>query len=292
MKMLGGRKRDSRVAEGERVLEPILVDYFTRDGSTLMMRLLATSPQIAVGGPYPYEHKYFAYLYRWARLLGRRQWPRDFWSGAHLASLAQEDYLPFLGPPPWLPRDLLEPGRGGEAISDYAFRVAWAEFSRRAVAHAREQPETPGADVRYYAEKHLTTWNVSLDDLPPVRVLALLRDPRDTYLSIMAFRRKRQEAGQRRFVMGRQPGEPDEAWLARSLQRQKERLQWIDLALKEGTVPVFRYEDLVLDLPGQARRIEDWLGVELDPAAVAKDDKLRVHVSADTPRIVYRPLAQ
>ena len=46
-----------------------------------MMRLLATSPQIAVGGEYPYEHKYFAYLYRWARLLDRRQWPRTFGAG-------------------------------------------------------------------------------------------------------------------------------------------------------------------------------------------------------------------
>ncbi|HKH14677.1 MAG TPA: hypothetical protein VKA47_08495, partial [Solirubrobacterales bacterium] len=34
-------------------LVPILVDYYSRDGSTLMMRLLASSPQIAVGGSYP-----------------------------------------------------------------------------------------------------------------------------------------------------------------------------------------------------------------------------------------------
>jgi hypothetical protein len=280
--MSSRRKPSSRAAGGEGALEPILVDYFTRDGSTLMMRLLATSPQIAVGGRYPYEHKYFAYLYRWARLPDRRQWPRDFWNGAHLASLAQEDYLPFLGPPPWLPRDLLEPGQGGEDISDYSFRMIWAEFSRRAVAHTREQREAPGADVRYYAEKHLTSWKVNLDDLPSVRLVALLRDPRDTYISITAFRDKLREAGQR-GQMGRQSGESNEAWLARFLQRQKERLRWINLALREGTVPVFRYEDLVLDLPGQARRIEDWLGVRLDPAAVTKDDSLRIHVSADTP---------
>jgi hypothetical protein len=280
--MFSRRKPSSRAAEGERALEPILVDYFTRDGSTLMMRLLATSPQIAVGGRYPYEHKYFAYLYRWARLPDRRQWPRDFWNGAHLASLAQEDYLPFLGPPPWLPRDLLEPGRGGEDISDYSFRMVWAEFSRRAVAHTREQREAPGADVRYYAEKHLTSWKVKLDDLPSVRLVALLRDPRDTYVSITAFKRKLREAGQR-GQMGRQSGESNEAWLARFLERQKERLRWINLALREGTMPVFRYEDLVLDLPGQARKIEEWLGVTLDPAAVAKDDSLSVHVSADTP---------
>ena len=280
--MFSRRKPSSRAAEGERALEPILVDYFTRDGSTLMMRLLATSPQIAVGGRYPYEHKYFAYLYRWARLPDRRQWPRDFWNGAHLASLAQEDYLPFLGPPPWLPRDLLAPGRGGEDISDYSFRMVWAEFSRRAVAHTREQRAAPGADVRYYAEKHLTSWKVKLDDLPSVRLVALLRDPRDTYVSITAFRNKLRDAGQR-GSMGRQSGESNEVWLARFLERQKERLRWINLALREGTMPVFRYEDLVLDLPGQARRIEDWLGVRLDPAAVAKDDSLSVHVSADTP---------
>jgi hypothetical protein len=280
--MLSG-KRNSRQAEGERMLEPILVDYFTRDGSTLTMRLLATSPQIAVGGQYPYEHKYFAYLYRWARLLERREWPRDFWSGAHLASLVQEDYLPFLGPPPWIPRDLLEPNEGGEGISDYSFRAVWAEFSRRAVAHTSEQGDAEGGEVRYYAEKHLDTWKVKLNDLPSVRLLALLRDPRDTYLSIMGFRRKRQEAGQRGFAMGRGPAESDDAWVGRYVHRQKERLRWINTALQEGAMPVFRYDDMVLDLPGQARRLEDWLGISLDPAAVAKDDRLNVHVSADTP---------
>jgi Sulfotransferase family len=283
--MFGRRKQNPRAAEGERVLEPILVDYFTRDGSTLMMRLLATSPEIAVGGQYPYEHKYFAYLYRWARLLERREWPRDFWSGAHLASLVQEDHMPFLGPPPWIPRDLLEPGQGGEGISDYSFRTVWAEFSRRAVAHTREQRKAPGGEARYYAEKHLDSWKVKLDDLPSVRLLALLRDPRDTYISIMAFRRKRREAGQRGFAMGRGPAESDDSWLARYLYRQKERLRWIDLVLQEGTMPVFRYEDLVLDLPGQARKLADWLGVKLDPAAVVGDDRLSVHVSADTPEL-------
>ena len=59
---------------------PILVDYFTRDGSTLMMRLLASSPQIAVERAYPYERKYFAYLWRWSRLLDREDWPEEQWA--------------------------------------------------------------------------------------------------------------------------------------------------------------------------------------------------------------------
>ena len=58
-------------------LTPILVDYFTRDGSTLMMRLLSSSPQIAVEMSFPYERKYFAYLWRWAQLLDREDWPEQ-----------------------------------------------------------------------------------------------------------------------------------------------------------------------------------------------------------------------
>ena len=60
-------------------LTPILVDYFTRDGSTLMMRLLGSSPQIAVEMSYPYERKYFAYLWRWSQLLDREDSPDQLW---------------------------------------------------------------------------------------------------------------------------------------------------------------------------------------------------------------------
>ena len=117
--------------------------------------------------------------------------------------------MPFLGPPPWLPRDLLEPGRGGESISNYSFRMIWAEFSRRATARTRSV-SAPGAEVRYYAEKHLNTWMVKLDELPPVRLVAVLRDPRDTYVSIEAFRKKRREAGQLGIRMGRHADETSE----------------------------------------------------------------------------------
>src|SRR5215216_4772302 len=116
-----GRSKPTSPSAGDgdrdRSLRPLLVDYFTRDGSTLTMRLLATSPQIAVGGGYPYEHKYFAYLYRWSRMLERESWPRKLWSGDSLATLQQEGEMPFLGAPPWLPRHLFEPEARGERIS-------------------------------------------------------------------------------------------------------------------------------------------------------------------------------
>ena len=284
--MLGRRKWTRRTrgvgAEGGS-LQPLLVDYFTRDGSTLMMALLRTSPQIAVGGGYPYEHKYFAYLYRWAQMLDRPDWPPKVWNGSRLATLLQQERSRMIGAPPWKPRELFDPGAGGEELSEYAFRAVWEEFSRRAARQTRKRSKRKDAEVRYYAEKHLTTWRVDLDRLPPLRVIALLRDPRDTFVSITSFTQKRESDG-RQQSMGRRPGETQQAWLDRHLERQGERLRWIHEALEKGTMPVVRYEDLVLDLEGEARRLEEILGVELDSAAVSADSKLRrKHVSAESP---------
>jgi hypothetical protein len=49
-------------------------------------------------------------------------------------------------------------------------------------------------------------------------------------------------------------------------------------------MPVVRYENLVMNLEREARRLEDLLGVELDPATVVADENMRAkHVSAGTP---------
>jgi hypothetical protein len=264
-------------------LQPLLVDYFTRDGSTLTMRLLASSPQIAVGGGYPYETKYFAYLYRWSHLIEKTEWPRQVWNPGGLATLSQEKQMPLMGAPPWKERELFDPEEGGELFSEFAFRTLWEEFSRRAAAQTRSRHQRPDADVRYYAEKHLSTWQVDMSGLPPVRLIAVLRDPRDTYVSISSFAKKRERAGRKRS-MGQQPGESHDAWLKRHLARQRDRLQWLRKAMDSGDMPVVRYEDLVMNLAEEARRLEEILGVEFDPAAVAADEKMRAtHVSASTP---------
>lgn len=283
--MLGRSKTDSPAQRdiGGDSLQPLLVDYFTRDGSTLTMRLLASSPQIAVGGGYPYEHKYFAYLFRWSHLIEKTEWPRQVWNPGVLATLSQQKQMPLMGAPPWKERELFDPPEGDEPFSDFAFRTLWEEFSRRATAQTRARHERPDADVRYYAEKHLSTWQVDLSELPPVRVMAVLRDPRDTYVSIQSFAAKRERAGRKRS-MGQQPGESHDDWLKRHLARQRDRLRWLRSAMDSGDMPVVRYEDLVLNLDEEARRLEEILGVEFDPAAVAADEKMRAtHVSASTP---------
>jgi hypothetical protein len=264
-------------------LAPILVDCTGRDGSTLMMRLLATSPQIAVPGGYPYEQKYFAYLWRWSRLLERRD-RSDLWTEGDLASLAREADKPLMGPPLWSFDSLNAAGKAQPPISPRMFDLAWAEFSRRAADHVRAEHGDPSAEVGYYAEKHLDTWLVDLDGLPPLNLLILLRDPRDTFVSFQAFDALRRERGGMFEAAHPAPGETKAERTTRFIERERDRLRWI-VGVSGEKFPVFRYEDLVMDLPRQAHRLENWLSVRLDPKAAASDAKLLgLHISAPTPR--------
>jgi hypothetical protein len=262
---------------GEDWLVPILVDCFGRDGSTLMMRLLANSPQIAVGTRYPYEHRYFTYLWRWSRLLDRSDWPADVWGANEVCSVTQEGNLPLLGPPPWVPRDLM---KDGEPMSARCFELAWREFSRRAAERTRVYHRRGAAEARYYAEKHLDTWNLKLEELPPVKLLVLLRDPRDVWVSVQAFERKKGDLAD--FRVGGTLSHED--LLRYQIARQRVRLRWIAELLESGDYPVVRYEDLVRDLPAVAERIERWLGVSLSTGKQGERDReFNRHGSAGSP---------
>jgi sulfotransferase family protein len=267
--------------QGTEWLTPILVDYFTRDGSTLTMKLLGSSPQIAMEMSFPYERKYFAYLWRWAHLLDREDWPEGQWGPQGLGSLTQMRSHAMLGPPPWLPRPLIRSAAGEPTMGQRTFELAWREFSRRA---ARERLADLGLDpetappVRYLAEKHLNTWKVPLGQLPPHKLIVLLRDPRDSWVSINAFNDIRGGG-----PLGRDRAGSREQHLDEVIRRQRERLRWIAGLEEKGEVPIVRYQDLVLDLPGTAERLGSWLGVELDAKAVLKDKSYRSkHMTAES----------
>jgi len=263
-------------------LTPILVDYFTRDGSTLMMRLLGSSPQIAVEMSFPYERKYFAYLWRWAQLLDREDWPEQQWGPSALGSLTQVRTAALHGPPPWLPRPLIRSASEEPSMAQTCFELAWREFSRRAAREHRSELGPAAGDagpVLYYAEKHLNTWKVPLAQLPPVKVIVLLRDPRDSWVSINAVNEIRGGG-----TLGRDRAGSAEEHLDQVIRRQRERLRWIAELQERDEIPIVRYDDLVLDMPGTAERIGSWLGVKLDAEATGRDKSFRSrHMTAATP---------
>ena len=149
----------------------------------------------------------------------------------------------------------------------------WREAAGALLAEVRG-----GQPASVYAEKVLDARRLPYDSLPGSRMIVLLRDPRDTLVSITAFSRAvgRDEMG---------GGRDREEMLARFVRRQRSRLRWISSLAGDGDALVVRYGDLVERLPDVAERLGAWLGVVLDPADVARDFRLRwVHGTSPDPR--------
>ncbi len=216
-------------------LSPVLVDYFGRDGSTAMMRLLASSPEVLVAGGYPYEAQPFTRI-----LL------------AHGCD-----------------------GTGADAADPGSRRLAveadWAQASRG--MRAAEGAGRPSI----YAEKLFDARRFDRAAMPPVRMIAMLRDPRDTFVSVELFRRAVGDE-----EMGGRGGE--ELRLERFVERQRDRLRWIAGLAQDETTMTVAYRDLIEDMPGLARRLSSWLGVDVAPERVPRDFRLRwVHATSADP---------
>jgi hypothetical protein len=244
-------------------LTPVLLQLISgRSGSTVLMQLLATSDAIAFDRMYPFENRYLLYLLHLFGPLGEEYDPDRHISQSELLRRPEGRY----GPLPFAAA--LDRGE----LQRRLFAAAWAELS----AVVREgQPR-----ARYFAEKMVGDFSLLYRvDLAP-RLVHLVRDPRDIFTSIRAFDDKRGFYG-----FGRTEGQSEDefldAWMARVKQRHA------DLA-RQGNGPDVmrvRYEELVCDLPGTARALGAWLGVELAAAAVDADrESYRHHMTADDPK--------
>jgi hypothetical protein len=134
-----------------------------------------------------------------------------------------------------------------------------------------------GAAPRWYAEKALDVRRLDLSPFTEARVIALLRDPRDNWISVEAFSRAVGAA-----EIGGSGSRVER--LERFVERQRERLDWIAALAGEET-RVVRYDELVADPGAVAAELSGWLGVDLDPAGLTGDFRLRwVHATSRDPK--------
>jgi len=249
------------------MLKPILVCGTGRGGTTLLMQLFATSLRIAMHRKYVYEHCYYRYLLEWAALPLHERWASEHWNVGSLVFPATGSLnAGLMGPFPWSQRDLVG---DAQALSRAWFRAAWCEFSRVA---AQQTGAPSGQPVSYYAEKCDGVWTLTGVDWIPVKTVALVRDPRDVWLSILAFDTKRGYHG-----FGRHVGEPEAQYLDRFLEEQRQHLTWARSILASDQARVIYYESMATDLSEVARRLERWLGVHLDPHKVARERETFSH---------------
>lgn len=187
------------VLTGVSVVVPILLRPVSgRSGTTFLMSLLATSPDIGFVRRHPYEVREITKMARRGPISSRK----------------------------------------------------WRRFSRR------------WSDRRYYAEK---AGHLDLDTLPntPVRILNLVRDPRDVWASILDFDRKRGYYG-----FGRQHGQSRENFRRTFVDRVKHRANRMQLETSMHDAVTVKYEELVTDPHRAARPLSEWLGVDLIPEDV------------------------
>ncbi|MGD9792186.1 MAG: sulfotransferase [Acidimicrobiia bacterium] len=231
-------------------------------GSTLLMQLLASSPQVALDRRYPIgEYRYLSYCVRVARHITTPFDP-DTHSGVGETFFGAN---PIVGPLPFDPealdRDVLQ---------------------RRATAHLWEAmseamtERSPG--VTLYAEKIAVRLSEVVEAAIPVRVVDCVRDPRDVLASIRSFTNRIGPV-----LFGRRRGEPEHEYLERFIDSAARGLDLIADVPVGVEQQIVRYEDFAVDLESTATRIGEWLGVTLDADIVhARRSQMAEHITTDS----------
>lgn len=235
------------------MVTPIVVATMTgRSGSTWMMELLGTSDVVVMEADYPHESLYLAYLLHLSRHVDQPASP-----AFSVEDMVRGDPYRF-GPPPF----------GGSAVdrADLGPRVTchlWMAFaeSLEASAARRGSPRP-----RYWAEKFVVGAQRLATAGVAVRMIRLLRDPRDVVTSVLAFDAKRGFYG-----FGRKPGQSEEEYVRWLVGRMAARLDEMSAAVPGIEAVTVRYEDMVSNIDSVAALLGEWLGITLDPASLLPD---------------------
>lgn len=254
------------------VMEPILVrGSWGRVGSTLLMQLLGTSTDISFDRIYPFENRVLSCLLHYlAPLAGPVPMPNGYW---------MDDPEKLW----WVDPDSFGFRFGGDPFPYPELGVDRSEFHRRIVrasweAYGRTAPRPGDHRPRYYAEKYGGRAEDLLAARIPVRMVNLVRDPRDTWASVLAFDAKRGYYG-----FGRRDAQTHDEYRASYIEAVRRRLDEMTAVLPGVPATTVRYEDMVADLAGEARRLGSWLGVDLDAGAVeANRDSMTHHMTTDS----------
>ena len=211
-------------------LNPLLVQGIARSGTTLLMQIIGASPNIVFDRVYPFEVGYLRYLLNWALIL-----QNDEPIGTNLNSLLSIPCpSPTLGPFPYKESELWN----GKELWPVCFQAAWQEFSRIAIARTRADGNE--ARLLYYAEK-TSHWVPTFLRRAIAYKSILVRDPRDIFLSITAFDKKRGFSG-----FNRRATDDDWSFAKRFVDDCREPLKRIMEGEADADNILVKYEVLVL----------------------------------------------
>jgi len=275
---LHGRRRRLPASTGDEI-QPLMVNTIGRSGSTLLVTLLSSHPEVVAFSPFIKDARVSTY---WVNVLQDLSDPSSFLAPFDPPDLDAKRW--------WLDGDGGELGEpeverwlGSEAVNSLAglCRAQIEAFYRHLAGEGRP---------RYFVEKYLPHQAVPdlLGELyPAAREVILVRDFRDTLSSVIAFNRKR---GWDAF--GRSEGGDDAEYVRGALRQSVATLA--ERLHGEGTgVRLVRYEDLVLEPEPTLSELFTALGMDADPELVRETLELaqRSTASMDHHRTTSDPAA-
>jgi hypothetical protein len=231
-----------------------------RTGSTLLMQLLGTSPVVAFDRRYPAEYRFLSYF---ARMAGQMVEPFDERRHAGVTPF-------FFGPrPSWGPlpfeSDVVDVGRLGAPL----LRSMWGAWT--------EQVRAVHPGTRFYAEKLAVPVEVIHAAGIDLRVIDLVRDPRDVLASIRAFTATGMDG------FDRHADQTESEYLDVFIAKFAAQLERMLDGASDRDRMVLRYEELATDVHGAAQRIGAWLDLALDASAVLDGrDGYRHHMTTSS----------
>ncbi|WP_084812775.1 sulfotransferase domain-containing protein [Halomonas sp. KX33721] len=236
------------------MVTPVLLRSFGRSGSTFMMQLLGSHENVLFERAYPFENRYLTYLARVAALTGMAPNNDDGWNHDRL----MHNNIKRVGPLPYQNVSAFDKSSMPKTV----FSSLWGGFSKSLHCPKNDLPV-------FYAEKVAHDICALVNQSVYTKNLFLIRDPRDEFLSIKSFNKKRGFNG-----FGWQENDTDESFALRLCRSRKKFMQTISkIDEKEERRIMVRYEDAIENADKTCVRLSDWLGVQLDAESVQKNAK-------------------
>ena len=256
-------------------LNPILVTFIGRTGSTWLMRLLSEHPQIVIDTHYPYEIRPLLY---WLHVLRVLSAPANHQRSTYPTHFIEDEY--WVGHNPFYTPD---------SIDDDGLLYWLGQKSAHHLAslcllnidmfyrHLKRGQERKKAI--YFAEKSVysTTSRLAWQLYPKPREIVLVRDPRDVFASVQSFNAKRGTQGFKSDLYS-----TPEAYL-HFLNLITTRQARIHRANPDQTY-LLHYEDLILQPQETLAAIFRYLRVDSAPRVVAEVIR---RASQDTPEMQH-----
>ncbi|WP_444908818.1 sulfotransferase domain-containing protein [Microbulbifer sp. TRSA005] len=248
------------------MITPIMLRSFGRSGSTLLMQVLGSSNNVVFDRHYPFEKRHLTYLCRLSGLVGKDTANDSDWNPDSIFNRE----LNKVGPIPYSEVSIFD---RSELSKDFLKRL-WNGFSTQ-VKKANSDIIDSNNPV-YYAEKVVHDICSEVNNVIAAKNLFLLRDPRDEFLSIKSFNKKRGFNG-----FGWEESDTDESYAIRLCKMRKSFMRHVANMECDDRRYFIKYEDFMLSPFDKTNDISEWLGLTLDYNQVlANRSSVDQHITA------------